>query len=173
MRSDRFLFGVFPYGPNNQLRGFRDTVTLAIKTNRTIVLPYFFIHRSEKASSAANHGAHEAENEGMVRSYRKIDIFKLQKFIPIITFETFMNKCKEKMDAVFVARRRAIKENRQMSRIKTIERVENVTLVKQRFETGENPFYAPIYFNETWSDPRGFINMPFMERIEQIIINKT
>ena len=38
-QEDKFLLGVFPYGPNNQLRGFRDTITLAIKLNRTVVLP--------------------------------------------------------------------------------------------------------------------------------------
>jgi len=24
--DEKFLLGVFPYGPNNQLRGFRDTI---------------------------------------------------------------------------------------------------------------------------------------------------
>lgn len=38
-QDDKFLLGVFPYGPNNQMRGFRDTITLAIKLNRTVVLP--------------------------------------------------------------------------------------------------------------------------------------
>ena len=82
----------------------------------------------------------------------------------MVSFDKFKEVCEEKLNAVFVARRRSIKENRQMSRIKTIEKVENLTLVKENFKTGENPFYAPIYFNETWSDPRGFINMPFMAK---------
>ena len=27
--SEKFLLGVFPYGPNNQMRGFRDTILVS------------------------------------------------------------------------------------------------------------------------------------------------
>ena len=44
---NKFIMPVLPYGPNNQLRGFRETIILAIKLNRTVVMPPFYKHRSD------------------------------------------------------------------------------------------------------------------------------
>ena len=38
LRKTHFLLNLSPFGPNNQFRGFRDTIMLAIFLNRTIVL---------------------------------------------------------------------------------------------------------------------------------------
>ena len=43
-RRDRYLIPVFCYGPNNQLHGFRESIFMAIKLNRTIITPPFFKH---------------------------------------------------------------------------------------------------------------------------------
>ena len=38
LNPDKFLLGIFPFGPSNQLHGFRDTILMAIFLNRTLVL---------------------------------------------------------------------------------------------------------------------------------------
>ena len=49
IRRDHYLINLSPFGPNNQLRGFRDTLVLAIYLNRTIVMPPFFKHRTDSS----------------------------------------------------------------------------------------------------------------------------
>ena len=44
LRPDFFVLPILQNGPNNQLVGFRETIFLAIKLNRTVVLPKFFKH---------------------------------------------------------------------------------------------------------------------------------
>ena len=55
IRRDKFLINCSPFGPNNQLRGFRDTILMAIYLNRTIVLPPFFKHNSDPSSTRADY----------------------------------------------------------------------------------------------------------------------
>lgn len=50
---------VLPYGPNNQLRGFRETIILAIKLNRTVVMPPFYKHRSDPSPGEIRRGFHQ------------------------------------------------------------------------------------------------------------------
>ena len=66
--SEKFLLGIFPYGPNNQLRGFRDTITLAIKLNRTVVLPKFFMHRTARDHNLQLRLAKGAESDSEKRT---------------------------------------------------------------------------------------------------------
>ena len=40
----RFITGSYIWGPNNQSRGLRELVLMAVKMNRTIALPPFFKH---------------------------------------------------------------------------------------------------------------------------------
>merc|ERR1712242_599157 len=51
LRTDHFLINLSPFGPNNQFRGFRDTILLAYILNRTIVLPLFFKHNSDPSQT--------------------------------------------------------------------------------------------------------------------------
>jgi len=48
LSKQRFLLPVLINGPNNQLVGFRKTIFIAIKLNRTVVIPKFFAHRSDR-----------------------------------------------------------------------------------------------------------------------------
>ncbi|CBY35005.1 unnamed protein product [Oikopleura dioica] len=43
-RKDKFLTSVLMNGPNNQLIGLRETIFIAIKLNRSYILPKFFKH---------------------------------------------------------------------------------------------------------------------------------
>ena len=54
---DKFLIPVLTYGPNNQLRGFRETIFLALKLNRTIVPPPFYKHsRTDESKNDGDEG---------------------------------------------------------------------------------------------------------------------
>ena len=43
-RETHYLLPALTYGPNNQLRGFRESLILSIITNRTLIIPPFFKH---------------------------------------------------------------------------------------------------------------------------------
>lgn len=48
LRPDYFVLAVLQNGPNNQLVGFREVIFLAIKLNRTVVIPQFIKHHTDK-----------------------------------------------------------------------------------------------------------------------------
>ena len=52
LRPDKFIVPVFTYGPNNQLHGFRESIFMAIKLNRTIIAPPFFKHSRNDITAA-------------------------------------------------------------------------------------------------------------------------
>ena len=88
--------GVFPYGPNNQMRGFRDTITLAIKLNRTVVLPKFFMHRTERDAIEESQGDSDEDNPlsyWSVSAHRKIDVNKLKSLVKTVTLREFSKQC--------------------------------------------------------------------------------
>ena len=96
LRTDKFLLNLSPYGPNNQFRGFRDSIILAYYLNRTVVLPLFFKHPSDptyyrwwlmKNLESAN---------------QKVDVEKLASFVPIVTFEEFSRECNSGIDATLL-----------------------------------------------------------------------
>ena len=54
---NKYLIPVLTYGPNNQLRGFRETIFLAIKLNRTIIPPPFYKHsRTDESKNDGDEG---------------------------------------------------------------------------------------------------------------------
>ena len=95
---NKFIMPVLPYGPNNQLRGFRETIILAIKLNRTVVMPPFYKHRSDPSPGEIRRGFHQNmflskkwiffHLFGSLESWnsypwRKIDEDELRKFITV------------------------------------------------------------------------------------------
>lgn len=48
LRPDYFVLAVLQNGPNNQLVGFREVIFLAVKLNRTVVIPRFIKHHTDK-----------------------------------------------------------------------------------------------------------------------------
>lgn len=95
----KFLTGALIWGPNNQLRGLREMVFLALKLNRTLIMPPFFKHyamdeSAEDKSSTINH------------KYR-IDIEKLAELIPVntISYANFQKMCHKNFDVIFAGRR--------------------------------------------------------------------
>ena len=99
MRKDKFLLNLSPFGPNNQFRGFRDTIILAYYLNRTVVLPLFFKHQSDPSLNPVVR-KHEYQNAS-----EKVDVFGLKKFINIASFNKFSEECKNGIDMTLFARR--------------------------------------------------------------------
>ena len=93
---NKFIMPVLPYGPNNQLRGFRETIILAIKLNRTVVMPPFYKHRSDPSPGEIRlvfskfffcenwvYGFRIFVENGKSYPWRKIDEDELRKFITV------------------------------------------------------------------------------------------
>lgn len=99
VRKDKFLLNLSPFGPNNQFRGFRDTVILAYYLNRTIVLPLFFKHQSDPSLNPVVR-KHEYQN-----ATEKLDVFSLKKLMNVITFSQFSKECEKGIDMTLFARR--------------------------------------------------------------------
>ena len=99
VREDKYLFSVSPFGPNNQLRGLRDSIMLAIYLNRTYVLPSFFKHSTDASYN-------EDELHNMQNANEKIDVYQLSQFVNIITMEELSKKgtCLDGMDFAVYAR---------------------------------------------------------------------
>ena len=98
LRSTHFLINVSPFGPNNQFRGFRDSILLAIYLNRTIVLPPWFKHGTDPSYDKF------FDHKNIQNSTERLDIFSLAKFVSIITFEEFSDKCQDGLGSIFFAR---------------------------------------------------------------------
>ncbi|CBY40840.1 unnamed protein product, partial [Oikopleura dioica] len=71
---NKILTPLLTYGPNNQQRGFRETVFLAVKLNRTIVPPGFFKHSTDKDEESESH-AH------IIAPWHRFDISALATMI--------------------------------------------------------------------------------------------
>ena len=97
IRRDHYLINLSPFGPNNQLRGFRDTLLLAIYLNRTIVMPPFFKHRTDPSSTRAGYLYQDPQ--------QKLDGVEMAKLMPTITIEQFADRCPGGLDVAFLARR--------------------------------------------------------------------
>ena len=79
IRRTHYLLNLSPFGPNNQFRGFRDTIILAYYLNRTIVLPPFFKHKSDPSHKLY------FQYKNVENATHKIDVLELAKWIPVIT----------------------------------------------------------------------------------------
>ena len=79
IRRTHYLLNLSPFGPNNQFRGFRDTIILAYYLNRTVVLPPFFKHKSDPSHKLY------FQYKNVENATHKIDVLELAKWIPVIT----------------------------------------------------------------------------------------
>ena len=101
LNPEKYLLNISPFGPNNQLRGFRDTVILAIYLNRTVVIPPFFKHGTDPSYKNKNQ---DSILNNTQPGWTKIDVEKLAKFVPVISYEKFVRKC-HNFDHAYFARR--------------------------------------------------------------------
>ena len=106
LRNDHFLTAAFMYGPNNQLRGFRETVMLSIILNRTLIIPPFFKHnRNDKL----------AVQEPIAKPSLRVDISALRSLIPVVDGHDVAHHCDFAFDAVFMAGKSYCKDGKLKS----------------------------------------------------------
>lgn len=48
LKKDKFMMPILMRGPNNQLIGLRESIYVAIRLNRTLVIPRFIKHRTDR-----------------------------------------------------------------------------------------------------------------------------
>ena len=114
LNPNKFLTAALAWGPNNQLRGLRETIYLAIRLNRTLVIPPFFKHRSDQnATKEISDGdtklrtggvwdkateGNDKENNAMVLAEHRFSINALRQLIPVIPAEQMIGKCDKEND---------------------------------------------------------------------------
>lgn len=96
---NRFLYPVLTNGPNNQLIGFRDAVYLAIRLNRTILLPFFNKHRTDDS---------RINTTKLIPASQRIDIDYLSRLVPVIANREIANICQKGFDDVYLTSERAL-----------------------------------------------------------------
>lgn len=96
-RKDRFLIPLIAWGPNNQLRGFREAAILAVKLNRTLCIPPFFKHHSDSTSSS------KGGNDGLPAEVR-IDLEGVRGLISTCETDEIQEACGARMNSIFMAR---------------------------------------------------------------------
>ena len=94
---------------------------------------------------------------------RRPDVNKLKRLVKTISLKEFAQKCEQGIDAFLLAREKAVRESHQLERLRALEDITKIRIFRdrKRLKSGENPLIAPIYFNKTYADVRGFIKMPF------------
>lgn len=96
-RRDKFLIPLIAWGPNNQLRGFRESAILAVKLNRTLCIPPFFKHHSDSTSSAKG-------GNDMLPAEVRIDLEKIRKLLPTCETSEIQANCGARIHSIFMAR---------------------------------------------------------------------
>ncbi|CAK8693089.1 unnamed protein product [Clavelina lepadiformis] len=86
---NKFLYPGLFGGPNNQIYGLRQSVYLAIRLNRTVVLPQFF--------------GHVTTGRGAINPSERIDVRHLCRFVSCISVAQQKEKCGKNFDVVFKA----------------------------------------------------------------------
>ena len=81
------FFSFHPFSPNNQQRGFRETVFLAVKLNRTIVPPGFFKHSRTDKEENSESDAH------IIAPWHRFDISALATMMSTADPMKIGNEC--------------------------------------------------------------------------------
>ena len=100
MNPEKFIMSLSPFGPNNQIRGFRDTLILAKYLNRTVILPPWVRHPSDPASDKTN--TNFAKN--MHQFTDLMDAETLAEYVSVLPFSKLKEKCGEGFAAALFAR---------------------------------------------------------------------
>ena len=99
LNPDKFIIPVLIWGPSNQLDGLKDTIALAIRFNRTLVLPDFYYHNKDphvrKNLSAYN---------DILDPSLRLSIKNLRRLLPVIYRAKLGSICPHGPDAIWPAR---------------------------------------------------------------------
>ena len=135
----KFVTPVLTYGPNNQLRGFREAVWLAIKLNRTVVVPPFFKHdRTDEKGS-------------IIPPEHRLSINALRQLVPVMDAHEMGSFCDNdnSFDTFFLGRSKFCSANK-MTRMNNM--INWMGLKRSYFTVGRNkdcPLNRPVLPEDT------------------------
>nr|XP_039270219.1 uncharacterized protein LOC120344942 [Styela clava] len=90
---NRFIYPVLTNGPNNQLIGLRDTLYLAIRLNRTIILPHFYKHKTDTSTLNGS--------DTFIPTSQRIDVAALAALLPVLPFKSISDSCADGFDDIY------------------------------------------------------------------------
>lgn len=122
--ANSFLVPILIWGPNNQIRGFIETIFLAIKLNRTLLIPPFFRHSSELGSLD--------DHATVLTPERVIDLESLAKIVSIAPYDAAAEKCNGRIQTVLL--NRMCNTGPQYERLLQFESYTNLKFLK-KYET--------------------------------------
>ena len=107
-RDDKFLIPFLNWGPNNQIRGFQETLILAIKLNRTICIPLFFKHYTVRCLALNTISYFKdssiGKSEHLVLPEFRIDVSEIHKLMTTCDASKISKNCRGKIDALLLGR---------------------------------------------------------------------
>nr|XP_039265825.1 uncharacterized protein LOC120341394 [Styela clava] len=94
LRPDKFLLPILANGPNNQIIGLREAALVAIKLNRTLVIPKFFKHISDSQIGSG------VGTMTFIYPGHRLEVKDFCRFMSCISMEEFQQTCGYQIDAV-------------------------------------------------------------------------
>ncbi|XP_039265658.2 uncharacterized protein LOC120341245 isoform X1 [Styela clava] len=88
---NRFMYTAIINGPSNELMGLQEAIFVAIKTNRTLVVPPFKPHFKDKDRGTA----------GLVPTGMRVDVQMISRLISVATIKDMKRKCDSRFDIGF------------------------------------------------------------------------
>ena len=135
-----YLTGALIWGPNNQLRGLRELIFLAIKLNRTIIIPPFFKHYAMDSSAQ--------EKSHTIPAKYRVNVPKIKQFISVLDHDQYSKICSKHFN-VLLAGRRDICHADKSDRIDQLTDYLNFDRVKLTPKGAAYPFDGFYCLNET------------------------
>jgi len=92
LRKNKFLFPLLYNGPNNQMLGFQQSMTMAVLLNRTLILPNFYKHQFGTS-----------ELKTIIKAEEKLNIDKIRELISVEPIENGIKMCDSTINIIFNA----------------------------------------------------------------------
>ncbi|XP_065191438.1 uncharacterized protein LOC135822564 [Sycon ciliatum] len=93
LKNARLLLPLLPYGPNNQYRGFKESIWAAKFLNRTLVLPPFFNHYSVSLPGHMPASKRHLAERFVMSPQETFDIATLSNAMPVASWQQFEQIC--------------------------------------------------------------------------------
>ena len=84
LRRDYYLIPVLIWGPNNQMNGLIETIALAIKLDRTLVLPKFYRHYRDPLALDVNADNFTRFYQDSIDPEFRISVKSLKELLPVV-----------------------------------------------------------------------------------------
>ena len=86
----KFLLPILKWGPNNQIRGFYESLRLAIDTDRILVIPPMFRHLYDQLS------------EKNVPAYVRLNLEAINHFHKMVSLDEYKSACRNQIESVII-----------------------------------------------------------------------